>query len=144
MQQQLSRPFTAENQVRTSTSGPWSGNAVHKAKKYFIISAKRDQNNKLKLQISPATGRKKLLPTEEMINKVMRGEIELTVLTTQPDIAIKLEQKVLDNENRYVIDFDNRGIKWTMRDIPVFYSSMTRQLSVEIDRQIYTLNEFFK
>jgi len=105
MQQQLSRPFTAENQVRTSTSGPWSGNAVHKAKKYFIISAKRDQNNKLKLQISPATGRKKLLPTEEMINKVMRGEIELTVLTTQPDIAINLEQKVLDNENRYVIDF---------------------------------------
>lgn len=74
----------------------------------------------------------------------MRGEIELTVLTTQPDIAINLEQKVLDNENRYVIDFDNRGVKWTMRDIPVFYSSLTRQLSVEIDRKTYTLNEFFK
>lgn len=69
MQQQLSRPFTAENQVRTSTSGPWSGNAVHKAEKYFITSAKRDQYNKLQLQICPAAGRRKLQPTEEMINK---------------------------------------------------------------------------
>jgi photosystem P840 reaction center protein PscD len=79
-----------------------------------------------------------------MISRLIAGEIELYVLTTQPDIAINLEQKVLDNENRYVIDFDKRGVKWTMRDIPVFYNSLNRELCVEIDRRTYTLNEFFK
>ncbi|ABB23503.1 photosystem P840 reaction center protein PscD [Pelodictyon luteolum] len=144
MQSQLSRPFTAQNQVRASTSGPWSGNAVHKAEKYFITSAKRDRSNALQLTISPASGRRKLLATREMINKVIAGEIELTVMSTLPDIGINLSQKILDNENRYVIDFDKRGVKWTMRDIPVFYNSIKRQLSVEIDRQNYTLDEFFK
>ena len=144
MQPQLSRPFTKDNQVRNSTSGPWSGNAVHKAEKYFITSAKRDRDDRLQLEIYPASGRRKLSPTREMIDKIISGEIELFVLTTQPDIAINLEQKVLDNENRYVIDFDKRGVKWTMRDIPVFYNSLEKQLSVEIDRRTYTLNEFFK
>ena len=144
MQPQLSRPFTGTNQVRDSTSGPWSGNAVHKVEKYFITSAKRDNNNRLQIQISPASGRRKLSPTTEMINKLISGEIELYVLTTQPDIGIDLKKIVLDNENRYVIDFDNRGVKWTMRDIPVFYDSLHRQLCVEIDRRTYTLNEFFK
>jgi len=132
MQPQLSRPNTGINQVRVSTSGPWSGNAVHKAEKYFITSAKRDNRNGLQLQISPASGRRKLSPTKEIINKVISGEIELFVLTTQPDIGIDLKKKVIDNENRYVIDFDNRGVKWTMRDIPVFYDSLHRQLSIEI------------
>ena len=66
------------------------------------------------------------------------------MLTTQPDIAIDIKKLVLDNENRYVIDFDNRGVKWTMRDIPVFYDSLHRQLAIEIDRQTYTLDKFFK
>jgi photosystem P840 reaction center protein PscD len=79
-----------------------------------------------------------------MINRVIAGEIELTIMSTLPDIGINLSQKILDNENRYVIDFDNRGVKWTMRDIPVFYNSITRQLSVEIDRRTYSLDEFFK
>jgi photosystem P840 reaction center protein PscD len=144
MQPQLSRPYTGENQVRVSTSGPWSGNAAHKAEKYFITSAKRDDRGKLNVQISPSSGRRKLSPTREMVNKIISGEIELFVLTTQPDIGIDLKKKVLDNENRYVIDFDNRGIKWTMRDIPVFYSSLQQQLCVEIDRRTYTLDEFFK
>ncbi|MEE9905498.1 photosystem P840 reaction center protein PscD [Chlorobium sp.] len=144
MQPQLSRPFTLDNQVRKSVSGPWSGNAAHKAEKYFITSARRDRNNRLQLEISPATGRRKLSPTKEMIDKIISGEIELFVLTTQPDIAIDLARKVLDNENRYVIDFDKRGVKWTMRDIPVFYDSLHRQLCVEIDRRTYTLEEFFK
>jgi photosystem P840 reaction center protein PscD len=144
MRPQLSRPDTAMNQVRVSTSGPWSGNAVHKAQKYFITSAKRDRSGKLQLEISPASGRRTLLPTKGMIDKVISGEIELYVLTTQPDIGINLQQKVLDNENRYVIDFDKRGVKWTMRDIPVFYDTLHRQLSVEIDRKTYTLDEFFK
>ncbi len=79
-----------------------------------------------------------------MINKIIAGEIELFVLSTHPDIGIDLQQKVMDNENRYVIDFDKRGIKWTMRDIPVFYNSLQQNLCVEIDRRTYTLEEFFK
>lgn len=144
MQSQLSRPFTESNQVRKSLSGPWSGNAVHKAEKYFITSAKRDRYDRLQLEIVPASGRRKLSPTSEMINRLVNGEIEIFVLTTQPDIAIDLKKKVLDNENRYVIDFDNRGVKWTMRDIPVYYNEAKKQLCVDIDRQVYTLNEFFK
>ena len=144
MQSQLSRPYTESNQVRKSVSGPWSGNAVHKAEKYFITSAKRDRNDNLQLEIVPASGRRKLSPTAEMIRRLIAGEIEIYIMTTQPDIAIDLSKKVLDNENRYVIDFDNRGVKWTMRDIPVFYDNGKKQLCVEIDRRTYTLNEFFK
>jgi len=143
MQPQLSRPQTATNQVRKSVSGPWSGNAVHKAEKYFITSAKRDRNDRLQIELTPASGRRKLSPTKEMIRKLIDGEIEVYILTTQPDIAIDLAQKVLDNENRYVIDFDKRGVRWTMRDIPVFYHQ-GKGLCVEIDRRVYTLNEFFK
>ncbi len=144
MQPTLSRPDTSKNQVRVNTAGPWSGNAAHKAEKYFITSAKRDNNGKLQVQISPASGRRKLSPTKEMINKIIGGEIELFVLSTQTDIGINLQQQILDNENRYVIDFDNRGIKWTMRDMPVFYDSLERQLCIEVNRKTYTLNEFFK
>jgi photosystem P840 reaction center protein PscD len=144
MQPQLSRPNTGENQVRVSTAGPWSGNAAHKAEKYYITSAKRDDRGKLQVQISPSSGRRKLSPTQVMIDKIIAGEIELFVMTTQPDIGIDLKKVLLDNENRYVIDFDNRGIKWTMRDVPVFYSSLERDLCVEIARRTYTLNEFFK
>jgi photosystem P840 reaction center protein PscD len=143
MQPQLSRPQTATNQVRKAVSGPWSGNAVHKAEKYFITSAKRDRNDRLQVEIMPASGRRKLSPTQEMIRKLIDGEIEIYILTTQPDIAIDLAQKVLDNENRYVIDFDKRGVKWTMRDIPVYYHQ-GKGLCVEIDRKVYTLDEFFK
>ncbi|MEI7694307.1 MAG: photosystem P840 reaction center protein PscD [Chlorobium sp.] len=144
MQPQLSRPNTSKNQVRVSTAGPWSGNANHKVEKYYITSAKRDGYDKLQVQITPVSGRRKLSPTKEMINRIVAGEIELFVLSTQPDIGINLKQKVLDNENRYVIDFDKRGIKWTMRDIPVFYNSLDQKLCVEIDRRTYTLDEFFK
>jgi photosystem P840 reaction center protein PscD len=144
MQPQLSRPNTGKNQIRVSTSGAWSGNAAHKAEKYYITSAKRDNRGYLQVQISPTSGRRKLSPTTEMINKIISGEIELFVLSTQPDIGIDLKKKIIDNENRYVIDFDNRGIKWTMRDIPVFYSSLQQKLCVEIDRRTYTLDEFFK
>jgi len=52
MQPTLSRPDTSKNQVRVNTAGPWSGNAAHKAEKYFITSAKRDNNGKLQVQIS--------------------------------------------------------------------------------------------
>lgn len=144
MQPKLSRPDTSKNQVRVNTAGPWSGNAAHKVEKYYITSAKRDDQGKLQVHISPASGRRKLSPTKEMVNKIIAGEIELFVLSTQPDIGINLKQKVLDNENRYVIDFDNRGIKWTMRDIPVFYNSLDKKLCIEIDRRTYTLDEFFK
>ena len=144
MHPQLSRPFTEPNQVRKSLSGPWSGNAVHKVEKYYITSAKRDRNGKLELEIVPTSGRRKLSPTKEMIQRLINGEIEILVLTTQPDIAIDLSKLVLDNENRYVIDFDKRGVKWTMRDVPVFYDMGRKQLCIDIDRRTYTLDEFFK
>ncbi len=125
-------------------SAVWSGNALHKVAKYYITSAKRDPNGNLQLTISPASGRRKLAPTKELIEQLKEGKIQLFVLTTMPDIAVNLPQKVLDNENRYVIDFDKRGIKWTMRDIPVFYNNLREQLCVEIDKETYTLDQFFK
>ncbi|MCG8375636.1 MAG: photosystem P840 reaction center protein PscD [Chlorobiales bacterium] len=125
-------------------SAVWSGNALHKGAKYFITSAKRDRNGGLNLTISPASGRRKLSPTKEIIEQLKEGKIQLFVLTTQSDIAVDVPQKVLDNENRYVIDFDKRGVKWTMRDIPVFYDNLRGQLCVEIDTVTYTLDEFFK
>ena len=128
----------------TMQSAVWSGNALHKGLKYFITSAKRDRFGALQLTISPASGRRKLSPTKEIIEQLKEGKIQLFVLTTLPDIAVDVPQKVLDNENRYVIDFDNRGIKWTMRDIPVFYDNLRGQLCVEIDTVTYTLDQFFK
>lgn len=125
-------------------SAVWSGNALHKVAKYFITSAKRDSNGRLQFIISPASGRRKQAPTKEIIEQLKEGKIQLFVLTTQPDIALDVPQKVLDNENRYVIDFDKRGIKWTMRDIPVFYDNLRGQLCVEIDKETYTLDQFFK
>ncbi len=125
-------------------SAVWSGNALHKVAKYFITSAKRDRNGELQLTIAPASGRRKLSPTKEVIEQLKEGKAQLFVLTTQPDIAVDVPQKVLDNENRYVIDFDKRGVKWTMRDIPVFYDNLRNQLCVEIDKETYTLDQFFK
>ncbi len=125
-------------------SAVWSGNALHKVAKYFITSAKRDANGELQLTIAPASGRRKLSPTKEIIEQLKEGKIQLLVLTTQQDIAIDVPQKVLDNENRYVIDFDKRGIKWTMRDLPVFYDNLRGQLCVEVDKETYTLDQFFK
>ncbi|MBF0586799.1 photosystem P840 reaction center protein PscD [Prosthecochloris sp. N3] len=125
-------------------SAVWSGNALHKATKYYITSAKRDRNGQLDITISPASGRTKLKPTEHFIDQLKNGEVQLLVLTTQSDIAIDLNKKVLDNENRYVIDFDNRGVKWTMRDMPVYFNNMRQALCIEVDGVTYTLDEFFK
>lgn len=125
-------------------SAVWSGNALHKVAKYYITSAKRDRNGKLDVTIMPASGKRKLSPTRELIEQLQEGNIQLLVLTNQPDIAINVQQKVLDNENRYVIDFDKRGVKWTMRDLPVFYDNLRDELCVEIDKVTYTLDQFFK
>jgi len=116
---------------------------VHKAEKYFITSAKRDLNDRLQVELMPASGRRKLSPTKEMIRRLIDGEIEIYILTTQPDIGINIGKQVVDMENRYVIDFDKRGVKWTMRDIPVFYRE-GKGLCVELDNKIYTLDQFFK
>ena len=125
-------------------SAVWSGNALHKVAKYYITSAKRDRNGKLDVTIMPASGKRKLSPTRELIEQLQEGKIQLLILTNQPDIAINVQQKVLDNENRYVIDFDKRGVKWTMRDLPVFYDNLRGELCVEIDKVTYTLDQFFK
>ncbi|HED31759.1 MAG TPA: reaction center protein [Prosthecochloris aestuarii] len=125
-------------------SAVWSGNALHKVTKYYITAAKRDRNGQLDITISPASGRTKLKPTPTFVNQLKNGEVQLLVLTTQPDIALDLNKKVLDNENRYVIDFDKRGVKWTMRDLPVYFNTLKNRLCVEVDGVSYTLDEFFK
>ncbi len=125
-------------------SAVWSGNALHKVTKYYITSAKRDNNGRLDITISPASGRTKLKPTDQFIRQLENKEVQLLVLTTQPDIALDLNKMVIDNENRYVIDFDKRGVKWTMRDLPVYYNTMKRELCVEVDGVCYTLDKFFK
>lgn len=125
-------------------SAVWSGNALHKVTKYYITSAKRDNNGRLDITISPASGRTKLKPTEQFIRQLENKEVQLLVLTTQPDLALDLNKMVIDNENRYVIDFDKRGVKWTMRDLPVYYNTMKQELCVEVDGVCYTLDKFFK
>nr|WP_257784329.1 photosystem P840 reaction center protein PscD [Prosthecochloris sp. CIB 2401] len=136
--------MSAIQTLLTMHSAVWSGNALHKVTKYYITSAKRDNNGRLDITISPASGRTKLKPTEQFIRQLENKEVQLLVLTTQPDIALDLNKMVIDNENRYVIDFDKRGVKWTMRDLPVYYNTMKRELCVEVDGVCYTLDKFFK
>ena len=136
--------FSAIQTLSAMQSAVWSGNALHKVTKYYITSAKRDRNGKLDITVSPASGRTNLKPTEKFIDQLKKGEIQLLVLTNQPDIALDMDKKVLDNENRYVIDFDKRGVKWTMRDLPVYFNTMKNTLCVEVDGISYSLDSFFK
>jgi photosystem P840 reaction center protein PscD len=121
-----------------------SGNAVHKLDKYFIFSAKRDENGKLRLTISSAAGYGRLTNTGEITRKLEEGQIQVVVLSSNEDIGVKLDQTVQLNEERYNLNYDGRGVQWTVREIQVFVNPNNNQLSVEANGKVYTMDEFFK
>jgi photosystem P840 reaction center protein PscD len=121
-----------------------TGNAVHTVDKYFITNTARDQNGRLKLTISSAGGYGQLTNTNQIIDLIKSGEMNLMVLTTNPNIAVDVEGAVKANEERYVTDFDNRGVRCTVREMVVFVNPSTNELSVEFNGNIMALEQFFK
>lgn len=121
-----------------------SGNAVHKLDKYFITQAKRDQNGRLRLTIASAAGYGRHTNTEEIKRKLADRQIQLVVLSSNDDIRIPLDDWVKLNEERYNMNFDGRGVQWTVREIQVFVNPNNNELSVEINGKVLTLDEFFK
>ncbi|MDX2130021.1 MAG: photosystem P840 reaction center protein PscD [Chloroherpetonaceae bacterium] len=121
-----------------------SGNVVHKLDKYFITQAKRGDRGKLKLTIASAAGYGRLSNTEEMKRKLQEGQLQVCVLSSNEDIAIRTEDTVKLNEERYNMDYDSRGVKWTVREMQVFVNPNNNELSVEVRGRVYTLDEFFK
>ncbi|NTW50604.1 MAG: photosystem P840 reaction center protein PscD [Chlorobiales bacterium] len=121
-----------------------SGNAVHTADKYFISSAERDQNGRLSLTIASAGGYGKLSNTKQIKDLLKNNQIKLVVLSCNEDIAFDAEKMVRTQEERYVTDFDGRGVRSTMREIPVFVNPNTDQMSVEIDGKVLSVDRFFK
>lgn len=121
-----------------------SGNPVHKVDKYFIHSAKRDERGRLKLVISSAAGYGRISATPEFKRKIADGTAQLVVLSSNEDIAVKLDETVKLNEERYNMDFDGRGVQWTVRELKVFVNPNNNELCVEANGKVYTLDEFFK
>lgn len=121
-----------------------SGNVVHKVDKYFIHSAKRDERGRLKLTISSAAGYSRINATPEFKRKIMDGTAQLVVLSSNEDIAVPVNDTVMLNEERYNMNFDGRGVQWTVREIQVFVNPNNNELSVEVNGKVYTLDEFFK
>lgn len=121
-----------------------TGNAVHKVDKYFITNTERDELGQLKLTISSAGGYGQLTNTNQILDLIRSKEINLFVLTTNPNIAVDVEGAVKSNEERYVTDFDDRGVRCTVREMPIFINPNTEDLSIEFDGQIMSLDRFFK
>ncbi|NTV44935.1 MAG: photosystem P840 reaction center protein PscD [Chlorobiales bacterium] len=121
-----------------------SGNAVHTADKYFISSAERDQNGKLNLTIASAGGYGKLSNTRQIKDLLKNNQIKLVVLSCNEDIAMDIARMVKTEEERYVTDFDGRGVSATMREIPVFVNPNTDQMAVEINGRVLSVDQFFK
>jgi photosystem P840 reaction center protein PscD len=119
-----------------------SGNPVHKVEKYFIHSTERNEYGALKLNISSASGHSRVNGTEELKSRISDGSINLFVLSNNEQIRVNLQVKL--NEDRYVTDFDGRGVKWTVREIEVFVNLNNNELSVEVNGRVYTLDEFFE
>ncbi len=69
---------------------------------------------------------------------------QLVVLSSNEDIAVPVNDTVILNEERYNMNYDGRGVQWTVREIPVFVNPNNNELSVEVNGKVYTLDEFFK
>lgn len=121
-----------------------SGNAVHKLDKYFITQARRDDFGRLKLTIASAAGYGRLSNTEEMKRKLQEGQLQIVILSSNEDIAIPVDDIVKLNEERYNMNYDGRGVQWTVREIQVFVNPNNNELSVEVNGKVYTLDQFFK
>ncbi len=121
-----------------------SGNAVHKLDKYFITKATRDDFGRLKLTIASAAGYGRLSNTEEIKRKLADKQIQVVVLSSNEDIKIPLDDWVKLNEDRYNMNYDGRGVQWTVREIQVFVNPNNNEMSVEIGGKVYTLDQFFK
>jgi photosystem P840 reaction center protein PscD len=66
------------------------------------------------------------------------------VLSSNEDIAVPVNDTVMLNEERYNMNYDGRGVQWTVREIQVFVNPNNNELSVEVNGKVYTLDEFFK
>jgi photosystem P840 reaction center protein PscD len=121
-----------------------SGNAVHKLDKYFITQARRDENGRLKLTIASAAGYGRLTNTEEIKRKLADKQIQLVVLSSNEDIKYPIDDWVKLNEERYNMNYDGRGVQWTVREIQVFVNPNNNEMSVEINGKVIPLDEFFK
>ncbi len=121
-----------------------SGNAVHKLDKYFITQARRDENGRLKLTIASAAGYGRLTNTEEIKRKLADKQLQLVVLSSNEDIKYPVDDWVKLNEERYNMNYDGRGVQWTVREIQVFVNPNNNEMSVELNGKVMTLDEFFK
>ncbi len=121
-----------------------SGNPVHKLDKYFIHSARRDESGRLKLTISSAAGYGRITNTNEIKRRLVDGTMQLVILSSNEDIAVKADDVVRNNEDRYNPNFDGRSTQWTVREMQVFVNPNNNELSVEMNGKIYTLDQFFK
>jgi photosystem P840 reaction center protein PscD len=66
------------------------------------------------------------------------------VLSSNEDIKYPLDDWVKLNEERYNMNYDGRGVQWTVREIQVFVNPNNNEMSVEINGKVMTLDEFFK
>lgn len=121
-----------------------SGNPVHTADKYFISTTERDQNGALRLTIASASGHGKLSDTKLIKDLLKSEKIKVVVLSCNENIALDVDRMVKTEEERYVTDFDGRGVRSAMREIPVFVNPNTDQMSVEINGRVLSVNQFFK
>lgn len=121
-----------------------SGNAVHKVDKYFIFSTERNAQGKLKLKLSSAAGYGRPSGTEEIKRRVREGTMQLVILSNNEQIKVKASDVVKFNDERYVTDYDQRSVKWAVREMQVFVNPNTNELAVEMNGKIYPLDEFFE
>ncbi|ACF13732.1 photosystem P840 reaction center protein PscD [Chloroherpeton thalassium ATCC 35110] len=121
-----------------------TGNPVHKIDKYFITKAERDDYGRLNLTFASTGGYGQLTNIPEIKKLLKNHDIQVAVLSSNEDIAINLQEFVKSSEERYVTDFDGRGVRSTMREVQVFVNPNTDEMVVDINGRLYSLNEFFK
>jgi len=121
-----------------------TGNPVHKVDKYFITETERDINGRLLITASSVGGYGRLTNIKEIKKLIKNHEINLFVLTTNPQIAVDMAGAVQLIEESYVTDFDRRGVRSTVREIVVFINPSNDELYVEHNGRTISLDQFFE